>query len=287
MIKGIIFDLDGTLADTMGDLQTAMNGMLSYLGYSERSRTDLLLAINNGAREFVRRSLPKDVQDIDFILNSAISKYEDEYSKCYDHKTAPYDGVEEMLMNLKMSGIKLAVLSNKQDKFVKDIINKLFDKKTFVMVQGHDKMPTKPNPTSTLAIVKSMGIKVSECLFIGDSDVDITTAKNAKMRSVGVCWGYRGQEILENAGATFLVKKPEDICQIVEHLKSEATTRRQLRTNPSIEKATESCDFFNKKLIGTSEISIISQGATSETSIKGLDLTNEQNSKKSKKKSNK
>ena len=133
MIKGIIFDLDGTLADTMGDLQTAMNGMLSYLGYSERSRTDLLLAINNGAREFVRRSLPKDVQDIDFILNSAISKYEDEYSKCYDQKTAPYDGVEEMLMNLKMSGIKLAVLSNKQDKFVKDIINKLFDKKTFTV----------------------------------------------------------------------------------------------------------------------------------------------------------
>lgn len=283
MIKGIIFDLDGTLADTMGDLQTAMNSMLSYLGYSERSRTDLIQAINNGAREFVRRSLPKDVQDIDFILNSAISKYEDEYSKCYDQKTAPYDGIEAMLMNLKTAGIKLAVLSNKQDKFVKDIINKLFDKKTFTVVQGHDKLPAKPNPISTLAIAKSMGIKVSECLFIGDSDVDITTAKNAKMRSVGVCWGYRGQEILENAGATFLVKKPEDICQIVEHLKNEATTRRQLKNNPSIEQATESCDFFNKKLVGTNEFAIINQGATGETSIKGLD-TNDQNPKKSKKK---
>lgn len=288
MIKGIIFDLDGTLADTMGDLQTAMNGMLSYLGYSERSRTDLLMAINNGAKEFVRRSLPKDVQNIDFILNSAIKKYEQEYSNCYLQKTAPYENVEAMLMNLKASGVKLAVLSNKQDKFVKDIIAKLFDKKTFLVVQGQDKLPTKPNPTSTLAICKDMGVKPTECLFVGDSDVDMLTAKNAGMRSVGVCWGYRGQEVLENAGATFLVKKAEDVCAIVNHLKDEIIKpKRKNKISPDAKTLTETCEFFNKKLLGTSELSIIKQSSTGEINLKALEQTGEHNTKKINKKSKK
>ena len=89
MIKAIIFDLDGTLADTMPDLQTAMNAMLMRLGYKTRTRADLLMAINNGAREFVRKSLPQEVQGIDFIIDSAIEAYEDEYAKCYAEKSAP------------------------------------------------------------------------------------------------------------------------------------------------------------------------------------------------------
>ena len=124
MIKAVIFDLDGTLADTMPDLQSAMNGMLTRLGYRTRTRAELIKAINNGAREFVRRSLPRDVQNVDFILQSAIEAYEDEYSKCYAEKTAPYANIEALLMDLKSMGIKISVLSNKQDMFVKDIIAK-------------------------------------------------------------------------------------------------------------------------------------------------------------------
>lgn len=221
MIKAVIFDLDGTLADTMPDLQTAMNNMLVRLGYKPRTRGDLIKAINNGAREFVRRSLPRDVQGVDFILQSAIEVYEDEYSKCYFEKTTPYAEIEALLMNLKAMGVKISVLSNKQDAFVKDIIGNLFDKKLFSQIQGQDKLPVKPNPASALAIAKSMGIKPSKCLFIGDSDVDMQTAKNAGMRSVGVCWGYRSQEVLEEAGATFIAKNPNDICDIILSLKDE------------------------------------------------------------------
>ena len=227
MIKAIIFDLDGTLADTMPDLQTAMNGMLTRLGYKTRTRADLLKAINNGAREFVRRSLPRDVQNVDFILQSAIETYEEEYSLCYTQKTAPYEDIEALLMNLRTMGIKISVLSNKQDIFVKDIIGKLFDKKLFSCVQGQAKMPTKPNPTSALMIAKSMGVKPSRCLFIGDSDVDIQTAKNAGMRSVGVCWGYRERKVLEDAGADFIAKEPNDICDIVNSLKDEDEKKRR------------------------------------------------------------
>ena len=227
MIKAVIFDLDGTLADTMPDLQSAMNGMLNRLGYRTRTRAELIKAINNGAREFVRRSLPRDVQNVDFILQSAIEAYEDEYSKCYSEKTAPYPEIEALLMDLRSMGIKISVLSNKQDMFVKDIIAKLFDKKIFSCIQGQDKLPIKPNPTSALAIAKSMGVKPSRCLFIGDSDVDIQTAKNAGMRSVGVSWGYREREVLEEAGADFIVKEPKEICDIINSLKNEIEKKRK------------------------------------------------------------
>ena len=282
MVNVVIFDLDGTLADTMDDLMTAINRMLVRLGYEERTKAELIRFINRGTRYFVKKSLPEEVQNVDFIIDSGIQAYKEEYEKCYLEKTAPYDGIEAMLMDLKAKGIKLAVLSNKQDKFVKDIVFKLFDKKTFTVVEGHDKLPTKPNPTSTLAIAKSMGIKPTECLFVGDSDVDIKTAQNAGMRSVGVCWGYRGQDVLENADATFVIKKPGDVCEIVDHLKNEATTRRQLKTNPDMQKATESCEHFNKKLLATGEFNIASLSATSEINIKSLEQAGENNTKKSK-----
>ncbi len=229
MIKAVIFDLDGTLADTMPDLQTAMNNMLCRLGYKPKTRTDLIKAINNGAKEFVCRSLPKDVQNVDFILQSAIDTYEDEYSVCYCDKTTAYPGIEALLMDLKAMGIKISVLSNKQDTFVKNIIGKLFDKKIFSCIQGQASMPTKPNPTSALAIAKSMGVKPSRCLFVGDSDVDIETATNAGMRSIGVVWGYREETLLLEKGATFIAKEPKDIIKIVTDLKNEKERRRKSR----------------------------------------------------------
>jgi phosphoglycolate phosphatase len=221
MIKAIIFDLDGTLADTMPDLQTAMNNMLVRLGYRTRTRTELISAINKGAREFVRRSLPKDVSDVEFILDSALETYTDEYSRCYCDNTAAFTGIEAVLMELKSQGIKLAVLSNKQDKFVKDIISKLFDKKLFSCVMGQGSYPTKPNPASALAIAKELGVKPYRTLFVGDSDVDMQTAKNAGMRSMGVSWGYREAEVLREAGATYIVRDPQAIPVIVANLKDE------------------------------------------------------------------
>ena len=284
MIKGIIFDLDGTLADTIVDLQSAMNRMLSFIGYSERTITEIKSALNNGATEFVRRSLPKEVQHVDFILRSALREYEKQYSKCYLEKTEAYTNIEVMLMNLKQKGIKLAVLSNKHDKFVKDIVTELFDRKTFVEIQGHDKLPLKPNPSAALAIAKKMGIKPSQCLFVGDSDVDIQTAKNASMRSVGVSWGYRGHDALENAGATFVVKEANEICEIVDHLKTENAKIRRSRAKDTIVHTTENCPYYNRKLLGTTEHSIIKQSMTSETSnTKTMSVSGEHNAKKQKK----
>lgn len=220
MLKTIIFDLDGTLCDTIDDLRTAINGMLVKLGYKTRTRQEVVKSINNGARELVRRSLPKEVQKVEFIVDSALEVYAAEYAKCYCQKTKAFEGIKALVMELKSRGYKLAVLTNKQDAFAKTIIDTVFEKGTFNMVVGHGSYPTKPDPTSTLAIVKALGSKTNLSLFVGDSDVDIKTAQNAQIESIGVCWGYREREILEEIGADHIVEKPSEILDVVDELEA-------------------------------------------------------------------
>lgn len=220
LLKTIIFDLDGTLCDTLDDIRTAINGMLVRLGYKTRTRNELLKFINNGARELVRRSLPKEVQKIDFIVDSALEVYAGEYAKCYCQRTRAFEGIKNLVMELKGKGYKLAVLTNKQDEFAKTIIDKVFEKGIFNMVLGQGQYPTKPNPASALAIAKSLGAKPNQCVMIGDSDVDIKTAQNAQFESIGVCWGYREREILEEIGANHMAERPSDILDILDSIEA-------------------------------------------------------------------
>ncbi len=212
----VILDLDGTLAYTMDDLATAMNGMLVRLGYKTRTKSELLKFINNGAREFVRRSLPKSVQEMELIVDSAVQVYEEEYAKCYIEKTYAYEGIVEALTALKAeTKVRLAVLSNKQDKFVKDIIAKIFPEKLFSVVMGQAGMPTKPDPTSILYICKKLGVKPQNAFMVGDSDVDIQTAINAKIMPIGVEWGYRDSLLLRKTGAEYVAESPEQLYDIL------------------------------------------------------------------------
>ena len=212
----IIFDLDGTLAYTIDDICTAVNGMLTRLGYKNRTKAEVLKFINNGARELVRRALPKNVQDAELIIDTALEVYGEEYAKCYAEKTVAYDGVDDALWALKKKGYKLAVLSNKQDKFVKDIIAKLFDKKLFVSVMGNGHLPPKPDPAVVYATCKAAGAKTSTAILIGDSDVDIKTAKNAGIKSIGVSWGYREVGVLNAEGADYIADNPCELPEIIE-----------------------------------------------------------------------
>ena len=215
MIKGIIFDLDGTLCDTLDDIRTGVNNTLERLGYKTRTRDEIHKFINNGARELIRRSLPKDVQGVDFIVDSALSDYNMEYAKCYCDTTYPFDGIEELLIDLKNMGFKLAVLSNKQDEFVKEIISRLFGDDLFTVVMGQSAFPPKPDPSSTLYVAKMMGARPEQCIYVGDSDVDILTGINAGMVPVGVTWGYRSREVLTEAGARLLADDAEQMLDII------------------------------------------------------------------------
>ncbi len=216
MVKGIIFDLDGTLADTMPDLLTAMNAMLRHFGWRERTREELLRFINRGVRPFVSCSMPEGsfVTVDDPIVDEAIKVYNDEYAKCYNDKTAPFPGVAELLSELKSRGVRLGVLSNKQDEFVKLIIEKLFPG-IFDSVNGHLLYPEKPSPESSLAAAREMGVEPCDCAFVGDSDVDMKTGVNAGMIPVGVTWGYRSAEVLTAAGARAVADDTESLLRVL------------------------------------------------------------------------
>lgn len=212
MIKAVIFDLDGTLADTMVDLQRAMNAMLRQCGWPERSREELTQFINKGARAFVARSMPEGSWETmdDEAVTRSLEIYSEHYAKCYLEGTAAFPGVAEALDALRERGISLAVLSNKQDRFTKAIIEKLFPG-VFAEVWGQSDYPTKPDPAAALEIARRLGVEPAECAFVGDSDVDMKTAKNAGMRSVGVSWGYRDVDVLREAGAKAVVSNAAEL----------------------------------------------------------------------------
>ena len=212
----VVLDLDGTLAYTMDDITTAVNNMLTRLGYKTRTKAEVLKFINNGARELVRRSLPKSVQDRELIVDTALDTYEEEYAKCYLEKTYAYEGVTEALLELKKEAtVSFAVLSNKQDKFAKDIINKIFPEKLFKVVMGQAGMPTKPDPTSILYILKRLGVKPERAFMVGDSDIDVQTAINAGITPIGVEWGYRDSLLLRKTGAEYIAESPEHLYDIL------------------------------------------------------------------------
>lgn len=225
MIKAVIFDLDGTLCDTMEDLLTAMNAMLRSFGWPERTRGELLRFINRGARAFVADSMPEGSHSSpdDEIVSRALKVYNDCYAACYGDKTVPYEGMKEALIGLSKK-YALGVLSNKQEPFVRLIIDSVFPG-IFTSVHGNaDGVPTKPDPRSLDRCLSELGAEPSECVFVGDSDVDMRTGNNAGMISLGVLWGYRDRATLEGAGAAALCEKPADLPAVIGRLGAPASS---------------------------------------------------------------
>ena len=212
MIKAILFDLDGTLCDTIGDLRTAMNAMLRSFGWKERSREELLRFINRGARMFVAQSMPEGTWNTpeDDTVTAALAEYNKCYAECCGEDCRPYDGMSEALDALSRR-FALGVLSNKQHPFVKRIIDSTFPG-VFKSVHGNvPGIPTKPDPRALDRLTSELGAAPEECAFVGDSDIDMLTARNAGMLPVGVLWGYRTRDVLENAGAKLLVSEPGEL----------------------------------------------------------------------------
>jgi phosphoglycolate phosphatase len=136
-----------------------------------------------------------------------------EYEKCFCEKTSAFPGICEAILELKKKKFKLGVLSNKPDQFVKVIIAKLFGEKTFDFVMGKSDFPHKPDPSSALFVAKEMGVKPHKCSLVGDSDIDMKTAENAGMRSIGVQWGYRSTDVLLSAGADYIASSPTEMIE--------------------------------------------------------------------------
>ncbi len=205
MYKYFIFDLDGTLAYTIGDLRNAMNITFSQYGFREVDDARVLSSINHGTREFVRRCLPEEISGD----NELIERVVDTYLEIYDQNclvyTEPYPYVKAILDYCKSIGGKLAVYSNKHDSCTKYIASHLFPNVFDVVLGGGADFPHKPKPDGALYIAELFGAKPDEIAFIGDSDVDMATAINAGMHPYGVNWGYRSPELLLENGAEGII----------------------------------------------------------------------------------
>lgn len=212
--KGIIFDLDGTLLDTLDDLGDSMNEALETLGYPIYTIDQYKTKIAGGFRGLGINALPKETNEK--VINQLIDVFVEVYDRKYANKTRPYERIQELLNDLVSKDIILGINSNKRDRYTKSLVDKFFRNIPFVKIYGErEGLPKKPDPYTALEIAKEMGLSVSDILFIGDTRVDIQTAHNAGMHSVGVLWGFRDYEELRDYGATYIVEKPEDILELV------------------------------------------------------------------------
>lgn len=211
--KAVIFDLDGTLVNTLSDLSHSMNFGLSKLNLPGRTEEECREMIGNGVRIFAQKALPEGRQD---MLDDLLSIMRAHYAMhCCDNSRA-YDGISDVLRELKTRAILLAVITNKPDDMAVRVVEHYFGKCTFSCILGiREGRATKPDPSGTIEILDKLDIKTNECLFVGDSDVDIQTAKAAGIRAVGVSWGFRDVETLCQAGADVIIDKPEEILELI------------------------------------------------------------------------
>lgn len=211
MIKALIYDLDGTLADTLPSLCQAINMTMDHYGAPLHTCEDVRLAIGNGARMLVKRLLPDALAKHEDKVTEALLYYNARYAETYTAADC-YDGIQDAVTALCHRGYTSAVLSNKPDKYTVALCRILFPENTFALTRGQQEgVPTKPDPTATLSIAARLGVKPEECAFIGDSEVDIRTAKNAGMMSVGCAWGYRSADGLRAEGADAVIDTPDQL----------------------------------------------------------------------------
>ena len=215
-MKLAVFDLDGTLIDSLADIAEATNFAMRKLGFPEHPLNEFNYMVGDGVKILIERALPDDRQE---LFEQALKLYNDYYNENYTVKTYVYKGITETLKQLKAMGIKLAVASNKTHCFTEVIIKNYFGNDTFDAVYGKfDARPVKPDPAILNAILSDMSIAPSEAIMIGDTSIDINTGKNAGVRSIGCLWGFRSMEELTSAGADFRAEKPEDIVKFIREI---------------------------------------------------------------------
>ena len=212
--KGIIFDLDGTLVNSLEDISDAMNTVLTGLNYPTHTYDTYQYFIGSGLRNLVSKALPasnNSDEQIEICFDCMIN----EYREVCTIKTKPYEGIITLLDNLVSRNIKLAVFSNKADELTKKIAAEIFPNYFDAAVGLSTEELKKPNPFEALEISKNWNLKPEEILFVGDSDIDMQTAINANMFAVGVSWGYRTEEELISSGAKVVISKPSELIEIL------------------------------------------------------------------------
>ena len=220
MIKSVIFDLDGTLTNTLQDIAEATNYGLEKMGYEIHPTKKYADMIGSGVRWLCVRALPGEREEYEEEVNKLLDLYFEFHNVHFMDNTILYDGIKEMLLKLSKMGLELGILTNKPDHFTQPLVKKLMSDVPFKFVMGNsDKLPIKPSKEAINYVLDKMDTTAKESVYIGDSDVDVLTAKNGGIENmIGVKWGFRGVEELKNAGAKFIANTPSDIVDIIEKL---------------------------------------------------------------------
>lgn len=212
--KCVIFDMDGTLLYTTQDIAKSLNITLEFFGYPLRTEKEAESYLNNGAYKLVERALPEDARDKENVTK-VLKKYLEVYDEHFCEKTRPYDGIYNLVKKLKESGIKIAIVSNKPDVQTKKLATYCFGEGTFEYVSGSGEgLPIKPDRKCVDRAIESMGVATEDVLFVGDSGVDVLTARNAGVKCAGVLWGF-------SKDASFVEHKPDyyiDTAQTLEKI---------------------------------------------------------------------
>lgn len=205
MIRAVLFDLDGTLTDTIDDISVAMNRSLRLHGLPEWTAAEYCYLVGDGAKTLAQRAV-RDRQDLALSVQKEYQAYYQEHTRV---KSKPYDGIPEMLRAMVEKGYPLAVFSNKPDADTKNVVSHFFPDIPFAVVRGQlEGVPVKPDPMGALAVAQSLGVRPEEVFYLGDTATDMRCAVNAGMQPVGVLWGFRKRDELEESGAKWIIAHP-------------------------------------------------------------------------------
>lgn len=209
--QAVLFDLDGTLLDTLDDLADSVNGILGKHGFPLRTREEIRRFLGNGSEQLMRQALPEETTD----FANYLAEYQAYYKGHMAEKTKPYDGILELLDALRQAGLKIGVVSNKFDTAVKGLCERYFPGYIHAAAGEREAegIRRKPAPEMVFLAAKRLGVEEKNCLYVGDSEVDILTAQHAGMDCVSVTWGFREEAFLRQAGAVHLVHTPEELKQ--------------------------------------------------------------------------
>ena len=213
--RGVLFDLDGTLLNTLEDLADSVNAVLAAHGFPVHAADSYRFFVGDGIQNLILRALPAAEADED-LARRLLPDVDAQYDLRWHSKTAPYSGISGTISALKERGMKLAILSNKPHRFTVEIVDHYFPDSPFDIVYGcRDGVPRKPDPSAAFEIASRLGIPSDQWVYVGDSNTDMKTALSAGFFAVGAAWGFRPVEELVAAGANRIIQKPEEILDIL------------------------------------------------------------------------
>lgn len=207
--KAVLFDMDGTVLDTLGDLAAAVNHTLREFSMPERSIAEVAAALSNGAAYLIAHTVPAGTPKE--LTDKVLAAYAPYYDAHCDILTGPYDGIVPLMQKLRDKGVKLAVISNKQDTAVKPLAEKYFPGLLEIAVGESAEVRRKPNPDAVLAALRHIGVEREDAIYVGDTEVDLQTARNAGMECASVDWGFRTREQLVEIGAEHIFDTVQEL----------------------------------------------------------------------------